>query len=138
MSQRVLLIEQDMDTRWGDMDALGHVNNAVYFTYIETVRVLWLERIGGRMGEADGEGPVLAQASCDYLRPVFHPTRLRVFMYGGVPGNSSLPTDYEIADADDPSIIYARASARIVWVNYAAGKPRRLPDTFRALLPGNG
>ena len=35
-----------MPIRWGDMDAFGHVNNTVYFRYMEQVRISWFEQIG--------------------------------------------------------------------------------------------
>ena len=43
---RHLLITSRMPVRWGDMDAYGHVNNTVYFRYMEQVRVEWLEQMG--------------------------------------------------------------------------------------------
>ena len=44
--QKKLVYEMVMPIRWGDMDAMGHVNNAVYFRYFETVRIDWLRSIG--------------------------------------------------------------------------------------------
>ena len=47
-----------MDVRWGDMDMLGHVNNTVYFRYMETARVEWLRSTRGTPHEGK-QGPVM-------------------------------------------------------------------------------
>ena len=130
-----LLIEQELDTRWGDMDALGHINHATYLSYCETVRVAWFEQLSGRIGESAGAGPVLAQVRCDYRLPVVHPARLRVSMHGHVPGRSSVRTDYEIRDAEQPERLYATSTAIVVWVDYQDGKSRPLPPSIRDVLP---
>ena len=41
-----LVFETRFPIRWGDMDAMGHVNNAVYFRYMETVRIEWMTQAG--------------------------------------------------------------------------------------------
>jgi acyl-CoA thioester hydrolase len=132
---RTLLHETTLDTRWGDMDALGHINNATYFTYCESIRVEWLEGVSGRIAGAQGEGPVLINANCDFLRSIVHPARLQISMYGLAPGRSSVMTEYEIRNAADTDILYATGSAKVVWVDFSAGRSRPLPDSLRALLP---
>ena len=47
--------------RWGDMDAMGHVNNTVYFRYLETIRIEWMQSIGCQP-DPRGEGPVMLMA----------------------------------------------------------------------------
>lgn len=135
---RKLLLEQEIKTRWGDMDAIGHVNNATYFTYLEQVRVSWVDSLAegtGSVTSAATSGPVLINASCTFLKPVVHPARLLVRMFGGVPGRSSFETTYEIRDADDLAVLYATASAKVVWVDYSANRSTPLPERLRALLP---
>ena len=132
-----LLHEAELITRWGDMDALGHVNNAVYFTYLEQVRVDWLAELGasGALSRKAASGPVVVTAGCRFLRPVVHPARLRVSMYGGPPGRSSFATRYEIRDADHPDCLHTTGEAQVVWVSLAGGKSTALPDAVRARLP---
>ena len=60
--------------RWGDMDAMGHVNNAVYFRYFETVRIDWMRSIGAARGP-DGIGPVIVNAFCSFIRQLEYPGR---------------------------------------------------------------
>lgn len=133
-----LLESIELTVRWGDMDALGHVNNATYFTYCEQARIAWLGRmaIGASVGSGSGAGPVIVNAFCAYLRPVVYPARIRVAMYGGTPGRSSFETRYEIRDAADAEILYATGSAKIVWVDHRAGRSTPIPDAIRQLLPG--
>jgi acyl-CoA thioester hydrolase len=64
---------------WGEMDALGHVNNMVYFRYFESVRVAYLEKIAFiALTDTEGIGPILAATQCRYKIPLTHPDRIRV------------------------------------------------------------
>ena len=58
------VFEMVVPIRWGDMDALGHVNNALYFRYMETARVEWLRAVGAMGAGLDlkGDGPVIVNA----------------------------------------------------------------------------
>ena len=110
--------------RFADMDALGHVNNAAYFTFMEQARVEWL---GKHAPEAyrNGTGPVIANASCTYRIPLVYPKDVEVRMYLGAPGRSSIDSHYEII-AD--GTVYADGAAKIVWVDLNTGKSTPLPD----------
>ena len=46
MSNKQFVHSMRIPIRWGDMDAMGHVNNTVYFRYIESARIAWLEQAG--------------------------------------------------------------------------------------------
>ena len=65
-SRKLLHIER-IPIRWGDMDALGHVNNTVYFRYMEQARIGWLEALGVNL-ESKTQGPVIISASCTFLK----------------------------------------------------------------------
>lgn len=69
----------DIPVAWGDMDAFGHANNAVYLRWFESARIAYFERSGvlERM-ESDRVGPILARASVDYRKPVRYPDTLKV------------------------------------------------------------
>ena len=72
-----LLYEMRFPVRWGDMDAMGHVNNTVYFRYLENARIAWMEAIGCHpdpRGEAAlGQSALVAQILDP--QPVLHPYR---------------------------------------------------------------
>jgi acyl-CoA thioester hydrolase len=118
--------------RWGDMDALGHVNNTVYFRYMEQARIEWLESLGvGDIVNVDS-GPVIVNASCTFLLPVTYPATIEIDTLIGHPGRSSLPTYHDIRCVGSDTL-YAEGAAKIVWWNPRTGKSVPLPDHLRAL-----
>lgn len=130
--QRKLLASLSLAVRWADLDANGHVNNAKYFTYFEQVRIAWLESQNAQ-NTTDGQGPVIAQTGCGFLRPIPHPETLTVSMYAGPPGRTSFPTFYEIVGAT-AGVKYAEGQAVMVWVDRSTGKSHPIPDRLRRVL----
>jgi acyl-CoA thioester hydrolase len=128
------VFEMSMPIRWGDMDAFGHVNNTVYFRYMEQVRISWFERLGLVGAAEEGQGPVIVNASMEFLRQLHYPGDIIGRMSVGKPGRSSFDTGFELVRADDPGTLYARGAARCVWVDYAAGKSVPMPERLRKLL----
>lgn len=64
----------DIAVAWGDMDAMGHVNNTVYFRYFETARIACFDELGlGSIERSPGVGPILHSASCRFRIPLTHP-----------------------------------------------------------------
>ncbi len=118
--------------RWGDMDAYGHVNNTVYFRFMEQARVEWIEalQVPVRLG---GAGPVIVNASCTFLVPMNYPGTVEVRTYVGHPGRSSVPTHVEMRIVGDERI-YAEAAAKVVWMDMQTGKSVPLPDHVRAVI----
>jgi len=116
--------------RWGDMDAYGHVNNTVYFRYMEQARVEWIEamRFPVRPG---GSGPVIVNASCTFLVPMTYPGTVEVRTYVGHPGRSSFQTHVEMSV---DGTLYAEGAAKVVWMDTQTGKSVALPDEVRAAL----
>jgi acyl-CoA thioester hydrolase len=129
------VFEMSLPIRWGDMDAFGHVNNTVYFRYMEQVRIGWLERVGGMPApNARGQGPVVVNASMEFLKQLQYPGDVIGRMSVGTPGRSSFDTGFVLTRADDPHTVYARGAARCVWVDYEAGKSVPLPEELRAAI----
>ncbi|MCX7896301.1 MAG: acyl-CoA thioesterase [Rhodocyclaceae bacterium] len=120
--------------RWGDLDALGHVNNTVYFRYAEQARIEWLASLGFTDIVTVEEGPVLVNAQCTFLKPLGYPATIDVTTLIGRPGRSSLPTFFEIRLAEDGRL-FAEGAAKIVWWNPKTGKSLPLPDRLRRLYP---
>lgn len=133
MSERKLVHTMGMKIRWGDMDAFNHVNNTVYFRYMEQTRIDWFESITVNI-EARGRGPVIINAHCAFLRQLKYPGEIEIRMYAAQPGRSSVETTYEIRRLDDPDVIYAEGGAKIVWVNFEEEKSVPLPDDIRRTL----
>lgn len=112
--------------RWGDMDALGHVNNAEYFRYMEQARVAWLEAIGMPMVEA-GKGPVIVKATCEFLKPIVYPETVAIALTVERVGTSSITVSHEFRPVDDVTVCYARGEAVIVYVDHTQGASAPLP-----------
>ncbi len=137
MSQKKLVHTMRQPIRWGDMDALGHVNNTVYFRYMESARIAFLEEGAGDI-DPSGEGPVIVTAYCTFLKQLTYPGDIEVRTFAGVPGRSSVEITHEIrlVDADgNAEVVHAEGGAKVVWVNFAAEKSVPLPEHFKALLP---
>jgi acyl-CoA thioester hydrolase len=136
-AEKKLVFEARVQMRWGDMDAMGHVNNTLYFRYMEIVRLDWLFKLGVPMNpgaNAVAEGPVIINAFCNFLRQLQYPGELRVTMFVANPGRSSFETYHTIEQVDEPGAIYAEGGARTVWTDYAAKKSAPMPDWFRQHL----
>jgi acyl-CoA thioester hydrolase len=114
------------------MDAMGHVNNTVYFRYMEQARVEWLEGLGHAVDPAQ-EAPVIINASCTFLVPLEYPGEVEVRMYCGHPGRSSFPTYYEMSRTDRDELC-AEGAAKIVWMNPGTGRSTPLPEALRRRL----
>jgi acyl-CoA thioester hydrolase len=119
--------------RWGDMDAMGHVNNTVYFRYMEIVRIEWLHTLGGTP-DPQGTGPVIVNAFCNFHKQLEYPGDILAKHYVAQPGRSSFETYITLERTDEPGVIYASGGAKTVWVDFPAGKSVPLPDWLRAVI----
>ena len=131
---RKLVHSVSIPMRWGDMDAQGHVNNTLYFRYMEQARVEWLESLRERVGDAGAGGrlsSVIVNASCTFLVPLCYPGTVDVRMFVDPPGRSSIDCHYELW-MDDRK--YAEGSSRIVWIDLATQRSTPLPDPVRAMV----
>ena len=123
-----------MDLRWGDMDAMGHVNNTVYFRFMEQVRVDWLNSLGLDWGGAGGV-PVIVNAWCGFLREMRAPGRVLVRLYAARPGRSSFETRCTIFHSDAPELPCAHGGAKVVWIDASARRSAALPPALRLAIP---
>jgi acyl-CoA thioester hydrolase len=119
---------------WGDMDALGHVNNARYFRWLESARIALFERIGVVASGPSKVGPILATTTCDFLLPVHFPGTIRADVRVSRIGETSITMEYELRDAAAPDTLYARASSVVVLVDYDTMKKVRVPDDVRQAI----
>ena len=122
-----------MSIRWGDMDAMGHVNNTVYFRYLEQARIEWFTEVGCEP-DTDGDGPVIINAHCTFIRQLKYPGDIEIRTYVGVAGRSSFETYQEIRRIDQPNVLAAEGGAKVVWVNFPSEKSVPLPESIRGLL----
>ncbi len=129
-----LVYQEEMAIRWGDMDAMMHVNNTVYFRFMEQARISWVDSWGVGNTAEQTEGPVIATASCRFRRPLKYPGTVEIRVFAGRIGRSSLPTYYEIRRTDEPQTLYATGDALFVWISNVTGKPVPFPPVVRERL----
>lgn len=129
---------EPVSVRWGDMDAMGHVNNATYFTYCESARMRFFDRVGMEAHCADGQyGPAVVSATCNFYRQVHYPAQLEVGVRVSKLGKSSFTLEYALLRAENEEMV-ADGSSVVVWVDYHAGKSLPLPEELRRALEERG
>lgn len=134
MTIKKLVHTTRMPIRWGDMDAMGHVNNTVYFRYLEQARIEWFTAAGFEP-DPNGDGPVIINARCTFIKQLKYPGDIEVRTFVGIGGRSSFETYHEIRRIDQPEVLSAEGGAKVVWVNFPAEKSMPLPERVRELLP---
>ncbi len=132
-ADKKLTLEMVIPIRWGDMDAMGHVNNTLYFRYLEIVRLEWLFRVGG-VPDPRGIGPVVVNAFCNFILQLAYPGDVLARHYVTNPGRSSFDTYITLERTDQPGVVYAEGGSKTVWIDFAAKKSVPLPDAIRALV----
>jgi acyl-CoA thioester hydrolase len=119
--------------RWADMDAFGHVNNAIFLRYLEEARIDFMFRLAPVEGDVSlPGGTVVARHEIDYLRPLVHrhePVIVETWVSGITA--ASLTVKYEVKDEET---VYARASTVVVPYNVAEQRPRRITAAEKAFL----
>lgn len=115
--------------RWSDLDALGHINNAVYLTLSEQGRTEALEALmpAGWLGET---APVLVAASLTFRRPILEAAVTVVATTFEAPGRTSVKTRFSVTVEGDDAV-RAEGEATLVWIDVASGKPVPVPDALR-------
>jgi len=121
--------KKNFSIAWGDMDALGHVNNARYFDYFQEARIEWLRQLNISMTGATG--PVVIHVACTFLKPVIYPATVKLTSKIHSLGNSSMIIDHELYQDE---VMMAQGSCKIVWVDYTQNKSVPLPDEIRRLF----
>lgn len=131
--EKKLVYEMQLPIRWGDMDAMGHVNNTIYFRYMEIVRLDWLRSLGVKL-DPTVEGLVIINAFCTFHKQFEFPGDIRVKMYVSDVGRSSFESWALMERADQPGTVYAGGGATTVWVDFPKQKSLPIPDWLRAHL----
>lgn len=138
MSEPIRVIR---DVRWGDLDAIGHVNNTVFFQFFEEARIELLDRVGLRAMRVDtGTGPILAATSCQFRRPLSYPDTVTCHASVTRIGTTSFTVEYVLRSAAQDAIA-ATGDSVVVHYDYEAGAKAPLSDAMKSALmaiPGLG
>lgn len=122
----------DIQVRWGDLDALGHVNNATYLTYMENARVNY---VGGlHLWDATGSkiGMIVARAVLDYKAPLHHEDVL-VYTCISRLGTKSLDFEHVIVRKSDTQTVCSGTIVGVVY-DYTIQQSTPIPDAWRTIL----
>ncbi len=122
-----------LDIRFSDLDAMGHVNNAVYFTYFEEARkYIFFKYL--RSEARPTFNFILARSICDYRAPLLLEDRAEIEIWVADVGNKSFTIGYRIVDGEKPGKIYATGESVLVSYDYKAEKSVAIDDEMRGIL----
>ena len=130
------LFRHRLTVRFRDCDMMGHVNHAVYFTYMEQCRFALWRQLGGGAG-LPGAGTIIVHAECDYRAPAFVHDELEVRLTIGELGRSSFTFNYEIVNIQDERPVASGKTVNVTY-DYDAGKAIPIPDETRRMLEREG
>jgi acyl-CoA thioester hydrolase len=122
-----------IQVRFRDTDAFGHVNNAVFFTYVELARVRYLVDV------LDPEEPfermplILARVECDFRSPIFFGQEVTVESRVDRIGRSSIGMSHRMTATPDDRVV-GDVHSVLVTYDYAAARPMPVPDDWRARI----
>jgi len=115
--------------RFRDMDAMGHLNHAVYFTYMEFGRQeYWFALSGLRTIKAFDF--IVGKAECTYKSPAVLGETVVVALGITRLGNASFTMEYQLTDQDSGRLL-ATGKTELVSYDYAAKRPRRILPEMR-------
>lgn len=125
LQQYPVLYEQTV--AWGDMDAFGHVNNVIYYRYIESARLAYLDEL-----ELLNESVVTVVSSnqCHYLKPVVYPDHLKIAVRIEELRNSAFRMKYLLWSKQQQGIV-ATSEAVIVCVDKNTLHKTKIPEYIR-------
>ena len=132
-ADKKLVFQMTMPIRWGDMDAMGHVNNTLYFRYLEILRIDWFRSIDS-VPTPGREGPLIVNAFCNFHRQLTFPGDLRLKMFASDPGRSTFESWATIERTDEPGVIYADGGATTIWLDASGKKSAPMPEWFRKIV----
>ncbi len=131
----------DVEVRLSDTDAMGHVNNARYLTYVEIARVAYYERVTGRpmpLGvHGAEEGMILAEVTMTYRAQAFFGETLTIESRVDRIGTTSFVMSHRMTAPESrygPARLVATSVGTLVSYDYAAEKPIPVPDDWRAAI----
>ena len=127
-------VQIEIPVAWGEMDAFGHLNNVVYFRYIESGRVAYLRSLGDVdfMGGA-GIVPILASVQCRFKSPVTFPDCLIVGTRIRDLSVDRFTMEHRLVSTAQGRIV-AEGEGLVVAYDYTVGSKAPIPEAVRARL----
>jgi len=132
MTNTLFRFSSTSEVRWRDLDAMGHVNNVVYFTYQEQARIHYLRELELLPEDAGNIGFILAEASCQFKSPLKLGERVTVYIRVSEIRNSSFVFEYRLEGAQERLVATARSTQ--VCYDYQNQRSIPLPDEWREVV----
>ena len=124
----------EVPVAWGEMDALQHVNNVIYFRYFESARLDYFNRLElMEKAKETGIGPVLSHTECFFRIPVTHPDTLLVGSRVTDMQEDRLTMEYRIVSKKLGKVT-TKGSATVVMFNFKTGSKAALTDEVKAAI----
>ncbi len=123
-----IIFEQHVD--WGDMDALGHVNNVVYYRYMENARIYFMDQLKLRRNHIN---TVIASSQCQYLSPIIFPDQIKIGIRVEEMRTSALRMSYLLYSEQQQKVV-AYGEAVQVMLDKTTGNKTHIPDEFKQLI----
>lgn len=120
-----------IELRFSDLDAYGHVNSAVYFTYLETARVKLFDDFFRKVTE-QGIFTVVARAECDFKLPIMLYDKVIVTLWIAKIGRSSFDIEYRLHDGGE--MTYATALTTMVCFDNVKKVTMPIPESIKAMV----
>ena len=117
--------------RWGDMDAMQHVNNVQFFRFLESGRIAYQDDL--LPGERNSDNVVLADLQCSFLQQLHYPGTVEVGTRISRIGNSSMQVSCAIFRMGEEQPV-AVGKGVLVWFDVTSQQSKRIPDRIRAAI----
>ena len=127
------IFSTNIDVRFSDLDALGHVNNAVFFTYFEEGRKKFSKKYF-KVSDPSDFRFIMAHTRCDYLKPVMFVDKVTLQMWVKDIGTKSFAFEYKLVHQSDESIVYATGESVQVCYDYKKNHSIVVPDKMKEKL----
>jgi len=123
-----------LPVQWGDQDAFNHVNNVVYYRWMESARIEYFRLLGLGVGiSPQGTGPILASLKCDFRRQLAFPDTMLISSSIASIGRTSLKMAHLVYSTVQQTVA-AEGDSVIVMFDYRAQKPLVVSNEIRAAI----
>jgi acyl-CoA thioester hydrolase len=122
-----------LPVQWGDQDSFGHVNNVVYFRWMESARIEYFRQTGVGSTSNQGVGPILASIKCDFRRQLTYPDTLLVSASIASIGRTSMKMAHLVYSTANQAVA-AEGDSVLVMFDYTNQRPLLIADDIRARI----
>src|SRR5437773_772325 len=123
----------DWPVQWGDQDSFGHVNNVVYFRWMESARIEYFRQAAIGSTSNQGAGPILASLKCDFRRQLTYPDTVLISASIASIGRTSMKMAHLVYSMAQQAIA-AEGDSVLVMFEYTKQRPILVADEIRAKI----